>query len=231
MNKIFKLLGVILAVCYCQAAVCQSSWTDSVKVYLKVGGACDILPSEKLQYTSFQSIRGAHSNNKDCSGLSASALGGVEFGMCRLEAGAAFSWIEDNHNGVTAKDVAIPMSFSVRLFRVSGFGFYLAAAFAPHKIFDYHNTIDGQVFDSDVENWGMKAGLFLEVDKNITRSLSVFVSAGLKTELLPSRFESYPDHFGLTHYSPMYLGNTINVSIGLLGIIDRIVYKNKKSGE
>ena len=229
MNKILKLLGVIIAVCYCQTAVCQ----DSVKAYLKVGGTCDILPSEKLQYFSFQSKSGVCSNNKDYRGLSASALGGVEFGLCRLEAGVAFSVIDMEYydSRVTAKDVAIPMSFSVRMFRVSGFGFYLAAAFAPHKIFDYHNTIDGQVFDSDVENWGMKAGLFLEVDKNITRSLSVFVSAGLKTELLPSRFESHPDHFGLTHYSPMYLGNTINVSIGLLGIIDRIVYKNKKSGE
>ena len=228
MNKILKLLGVIFAVCFCQAAVCQSSWTDSVKVYLKVGGACDILPSEKLQYTSFQSIRGSHSKNKDYSDLSASALGGVEFGPCRLEVGSAFSWIEDNHNGVTAKDVAIPMSFSVRLFRVSGFGFYLGARFVPYRVVCHHYRIPEDI--SHI-SWGRKSGMFLELDKDITRNLSIFAAVGFTQVHKKSIVDFYADDHGDIYQSPMYYGNTINVGIGVLWNIVQTEYKHKKSGE
>ena len=224
MNKILKLLGVIFAVCYCQAAVCQ----DSVKAYLKVGGTCDILPSEKLQYFSFQSKSGVCSNNKDYRGLSASALGGVEFGMCRLEAGAAFSWIEDNHNGVTAKDVAIPMSLSVRMFRVSGFGFYLGARFVPYRVVCHQYRIPEDI--SHI-SWGRKSGMFLELDKDITRNLSIFAAVGFTQVHKKSIVDFYADDHGDIYQSPMYYGNTINVGIGVLWNIVQSEYKHKKSGE
>lgn len=224
MNKILKLLGVIFAVCYCQAAVCQ----DSEKAYLKVGGTCDILPSEKLQYFSFQSKSGVCSNNKDYRGLSASALGGVEFGLCRLEAGAAFSWIEDNHNGVTAKDVAIPMSFSVRMFRVSGFGFYLGARFVPYRVVCHQYRIPEDI--SHI-SWGRKSGMFLELDKDITRNLSIFAAVGFTQVHKKSIVDFYADDHGDIYQSPMYYGNTINVGIGVLWNIVQSEYKHKKSGE
>ena len=228
MDKILKLLGVVMAVSCCQAAVGQPPLADSVRVYVKAGGVCDILPSGKLQYTSFQSVRGVRCSNRDYTGLSANALGGVEYGRLRLEAGAAFSWIEDEFNGVAAKDVATPMSFSVRLFRVSGFGFHLGARFVPYKVVCHQYKVPKAI--SDI-SWGGKSGLFLEVDKDVTRNLSVFASVGFTQVHRKSIVSFSVDDHGDIYQSPMYYGNTINIGVGVLWNIVRFGYRYKTGGE
>ena len=73
--------------------------------------------------------------------------------------------------------------------------------------------------------------MFLEVDKNITRNLSIFAAVGFTQVHKKSIVDFYADDHGDIYQSPMYYGNTINVGIGVLWNIVQTEYKHKKSGE
>ncbi len=220
------LFFLILLTTIVHSGYTQKMVEDSIKLYIKMGGEYAILPSHKLQYFSTP-VRGAfRTDDSGYTNISANVAGGVSYGLFRLEVGTSLSWLEiDDYGVVSAKDVAIPIVFSVRVMQKSGFGVHVGLEFEPHKFFDYHNGNDSRV----VSDWGTKGGMFVEVSKDITRRLSFFAKFGFDATLAPSTLwadnqdDATSPH---SYYTPaMYHGNTFSIGIGLLWNIADIMYK------
>ena len=73
--------------------------------------------------------------------------------------------------------------------------------------------------------------MFLELDKDITRNLSMFAAVGFTQVHKKSIVGFYTEDNGDIYQSPMYYGNIINAGIGVLWNIVQTEYKHKKSGE
>lgn len=88
-------------------AFSQTSGSDVVKLDLRLGADCRFLPSDKLQYLSYQATYGNHANNKDYSDFSTAVSAGLSYGRCRLEAGAAVSFANMDYYGSDVSDFFI----------------------------------------------------------------------------------------------------------------------------